>query len=203
VLFKIDMCRLGEQRRTGESFRMRKAAVVSFVFGVNAIVLGLFVQSVIVAEHSTKAAEQRLGIAEEAVARVVGDSDAFSGQQMSLLKGRQKRVRLSNALENVARLMLDEMWVARVSTTEGVPAGGGEPVRGLAIVGTIEAAHREEGISKLMTFVQALRTDPEIRKDFLEATLVTMAWESERRGSGIEFEVFCPLIRPDVGEEVL
>ncbi len=201
MLFRIDICRRGEERRTRERSAARRTAIVALIIGVNIVAAGLFMQSLVATQRCVEATAQRLSVADDAMARVLGESGALTKQQLSLLAARSARMEWSGALESVGRLAIPEVWFSRLSIVDGMPAGGGEIVRGLGIIGNLEAEHREEGIAKLMSFVQLLRTDPKLREDFLEATIVSMEWTSESRGEGLEFEVFCPLRKPDAAEE--
>jgi hypothetical protein len=201
VLFRINMCRLDEAKRERLRKRAHYVAVVVTVLGVNAVAGGLFVQSLLVTDSALDAAGARVELAEEAMARVTGEGVTLSDEQIEVLNRRLKRVRWSSALRDIAHLAVPEVWLTRMIVTDGVPAGGGEPVLGLHVYGTLKAARREEGVDQLMGFVQSIRTDPRFREDFLEAALVAMNWaDGANAADGIEFEIFCPLARPDAGE---
>jgi hypothetical protein len=199
VLLRINMCRLGTERRERDKTRARNLAVAVTVLGVNAVVVGLFAQALIATDAAREAAAVRLDRTELAMARVTGDGVTLDEEQVEILKARRELVDWGRALKRVATLTPDEVWFSRIIVTEGVPAGGGEPVLGLQLYGTLKAGRREEGVDRLMTFVQSLRNDPGFREDFNEAVLVAMNWTTEAGEDGVEFEVFCPLMRPDAG----
>jgi len=201
VVFRINMCHLDEEKRERRRKRAHYVAVVVTVLGVNAVAGGLFVQSLLVTDNALDAAGARVELAEEAMVRVAGEGVTLSDEQVEVLNRRLQRVTWSSALADIAHLAVPEVWLTRMIVTDGVPAGGGEPVLGLHIYGTLKAGRREEGVDHLMAFVQSIRTEPRFREDFLEAALAAMNWSSDGGGGDeIEFEIFCPLARPDAGE---
>ncbi len=182
MLLKINMCRLGSERREHERTRTRNLAVAVAVLGMNAVVVGLFLQALLATDAAA------------------GEGVTLAEQQVDILRARQEQIDWGRALMRIGAMAPDEVWFARMIMTEGAPAGGGDPVPGLRLYGTLTAGRREEGVDKLMGFVQSIRNEPGFREDFQEAVLVGMNWTNEAGEDGIEFEVFCPLARADAGK---
>jgi hypothetical protein len=194
LLFKVNMYRRGRERRIQSQIRIRRLAVIATLLTVNAVVVGLFIFAVVLSGRGIAARENRLEATQEALASLVEEQGgARSAQELELVRVRASQVRWSVVLGVVARLTPADMWFPRLTLTETSFGGARRRVTGLKMSGKLRAGRKEEGLSKLMDFVGALREDPSFKRYFLEPKLTDSSWLDDDGSTSLEFDIFCPL----------
>jgi len=200
VLFNVNMCRASVERHQTEQRRARNVAYSAVILGVNLVVLVLFLQAIAVTGSYLGSAEAQLVSTNRALQQVTEKEGNITPQQIRILQARRARVDWHDTLLAIGRLTPRDVWLTRLAVSEGTPAGGGDPIPGLRVFGRMKADREEEGVTRLMSFVQELRAEARFREEFLEATLVTVGWTSDFDEGGVEFEIFCPLVNPTAAE---
>jgi hypothetical protein len=198
VLFRINVHRLGKERRLKARQRIRRIIFASAIVGVNVVLVGMFVVAVMVQARNVAVASERLAATERALAKVViEEGGAASEEEVRLIRKRAMQARWSEILASVAMQTPSDMWFPRMRLAESrstVTSGA----YGLRLTGRIKAGGEEEGLTSLMSFLSAIRDDPVFREHFTEARLVDSAWLAEGGEEYLEFEIFCPLTDPDI-----
>ncbi|MBD3368118.1 MAG: hypothetical protein GF405_08110 [Candidatus Eisenbacteria bacterium] len=198
MLFKVNVHRLGKERRIKARQRIRQLAFASVVIGMNVVLVGMFVVAVMVQSRNVAVARERLEATERALAKVVIDEGgAASEEEVRLIRERAKQTRWSRVLAAVAVETPADMWFPRIRLAER-RGGSGSGSYGLRLTGRIKAGGEEEGLTNLMSFLAAIREDQSFREHFSEARLVDSAWLTDSGEEYLEFEIFCPLSDPDI-----
>lgn len=193
MLFKINMYRLAGERRVAAGRRARSLAFLVLIVCLNAIVIGLVAQSVLVTMDSAiGSTESRLRIAQDAMVKVTGNGRSLSEEQRELLRVRIGRTKWSAVLEDLASLVSNDMWLTRLTLVEKRIGSGTSRTSGLHIEGVVRTSRRDDSSESVMAFVQRLRGNEEFSKDFHEVRLSGMDWSS-KTDSDLEFEIFCPI----------
>lgn len=198
MLFRINMYRLGRERRLEAQRRLQRVASLAAVVSVNVVVGGLFVFALFLTGKGTDAREMRLAAAERAVATFMTEQGGpvFSQEQLDLVRTRAGEVRWSTVLRTVARLTPREMWLPRVRFTEAYLGSANDRVMGLRLTGRLKAGREQEGLTRVMDYVAVLRGDPYLQRHFAEPKLVDSTWLSENGKDYLEFDIFCPVLNP-------
>lgn len=192
MLFKMNMYRLGSERREAERRRIRSMAFLALVVCVNLIVMGLFAQSVFITMESAIAATQtRLHVAQDAMVKMTGNGRTLSDEQRELLRTRIGRASWSSILNAVASDVPNEMWLTRMTLSERRTAGAAR-TSGLHLEGVVRAPRRDDSSEIVMDFVQRLREDERFAAHFSDVKLSTMDWSS-KTDTDLEFEILCQM----------
>ena len=178
--------------------RIRRLATLATILTVNTVVIGLFAFAVVLSGRGIAAKQSRLATTQIAVAGLMAEQGAgTSGEELELVRMRASQVRWSVVFGVVARLTPEDMWFPRLRLTEGVLAGSRRRIPGLRMSGNLKAGREEEGLSKLMDYVTALRDDPTFKRYFVEPKLLDSSWFSENGHEYLEFDIFCPIAGAD------
>ena len=198
MLFRINVHRLGKERRLKARQRIRRVMFASAVIGFNVVLVGMFIVAVMIQSRNVAVASNRLEATERALAKVViEEGGAASEEEVRLIRKRAMQTRWSEVLLSIASETPDDMWFPRIRLAER-RGGGGSGAYGLRLTGRIKAGGEEEGLTNLMSFLGGIREDASFREHFTEARLVDSAWLAEGGEEYLEFEVFCPLVDPDI-----
>lgn len=198
MLFKVNMYRLGREKRLEAQMRLRRFASLATLIAVNIVVVGLFVVAVALSGRGIVARETRLQATQAALASLMEEQGgARSSEELDLVRTRASQVRWSVVLEVVARRTPREMWFPRLMLAQGSISGSRRRVDGLKMTGKLRAGREEEGLSKLMEFVSVLREDPAFRRYFLEPKLTDSSWVDDNGSHSLDFDIFCPLAKAD------
>ncbi len=201
MLFKLNIYRLGEERRLQERNRTRALAVVVLLVGLNFVTMVLYGQALWDTSRGVTAANARLADAQEVLDQVIEEGGAISEEQIDLLRVRSAQPSWSALLGRVGELTPDNVWYMRVSYAKPI-IGSAAGDHSLRIYGQVKAKTRDESVNQLMQYVDTLRADTELAKSFGSATLATMRWTEESDQEylkGLHFEVNLPLLDPAVG----
>jgi len=191
VLFRINVYRLGVEKRLEARRRIVRIALVAAVLGVNAIVLGLFVQAVFLTNDGISSTGARLGSIEQALGELVRGGGALTEDQLQLLEKRGQRISWSEVYETISRLVRPEMSFTRLKMGEDRSADRKDVV--LTMRGRLKGSREEESVDRLMGFVQDLRDDEYVSRRFREVRLVSMDWSADPSDQFLEFEITCPI----------
>ena len=201
MLFKLNVYRLGEERRLQERNRTRALAVVVLLVGLNFVTMALYSQALWNTSRGVSAANARLADVQEVLGHIVDEGGAISEEQIQLLRTRSAQPQWSALMRRIGELTPDNVWYMRVSYAK--PAlGSAVGDHSLRIYGQVKAKTRDESVNQLMQYVDALRADAELAESFGSATLATMRWTEESDQEylrGLHFEVNLPLLDPAVG----
>ncbi len=198
MLFRVNVHRLGKERRIKARQRMRRIIFASAIVGINVVLIGMFVVAVMVQARNVAVASDRLEATERALAKVViEEGGAATEEEVRLIRKRAMQTRWSEVLTSVATETPADMWFPRIRLAERRGAAGSGSL-GLRLTGRIKAGGEEEGLTNLMSFLAAIREDRSFREHFSEARLVDSAWLTEGNDEYLEFEIFCPLTDPDI-----
>jgi hypothetical protein len=198
LLFKVNMYRLGREKRREAQMRIRRFASMATLIAVNIVVVGLFVVAVALAGRGIEAREVRLEATQAALAGLMEEQGGdHSDEDLELVRTRVSQVRWSVVLEVVARLTPRDMYFPRLMLAQGTLSGSRRQVWGLHMSGRLHAVREEEGLSKLMEFVGALREDASFKRYFREPKLTDSSWVDVEGTQLLEFEIFCPLSTAD------
>jgi len=198
LLFKVNMYRLGREKRREAQMRIRRLATLATIITINIVVVGLFIFAVVLSGRGIAAKESRLAATQTAVASLMEEQGgARSTEELELVRTRASQVRWSVVFGVVARLTPAEMWFPRLRLTEGVLAGSRRRIPGLRMSGKLKAGKEEEGLSKLMDYVTQLREDPSFKRYFIEPKLMDSSWLNEDGSKFLEFDIFCPIAGAD------
>jgi hypothetical protein len=198
VLFRVNMYRLGREKRLEAQMRIRRLATLATIVTINIVVVGLFMFAVLLSGRGIAAKESRLEATQEAVASLMDEQGgARSTEELELVRTRASQVRWSVVLDVVARLTPADMWFQRLRLTEGALAGSRRRISGLRMSGKLQAGREEEGLSKLMNYVSVLREDPSFKRYFVEPKLLDSSWLSDEGSQFLEFDIFCPIAGAD------
>lgn len=198
MLFKVNMYRMGREKRLEAQMRIRRFASVATLIAVNVVVVGLFIVAVTLAGRAIDASETRLQATEAALASLMEERGGDrSSDELELVRTRVSQVRWSAVLEVVARLTPKDMWFPLMKLSQGTVSGSRLHVYGLQLSGKLRAGREEEGLSNLMEFVAALRGDPVFKRYFREARLNDSSWVDDDGTHTLEFEIFCPVAMPN------
>jgi len=198
LLFRINMYRLGRERRLGAQRRLQRVASLAAVLSINVLVAGLFVFALALMDKETDTKEIRLKASERAIQKFMAEQGGpvFSDEELDLVRRRAAEVQWSVVLRTVARLTPAEMWLPRVRLSEAYVGSANSRVMGLRLSGRLRAGQEQEGLTKVMDYVAVLRADPYFKKHFFEPKLVDSTWLSESGKDYLEFDVFCPVLEP-------
>lgn len=191
MLFRINVYRLGVEKRLEARRRIVRIALVAAVLGVNAIVLGLFVQAVFLTNDGISSTGARLGSIEQALGELVRGGGALTEDQLQLLEKRGQRISWSEVYETISRLVRPEMSFTRLKMGEDRSADRKDVV--LTMRGRLKGSREEESVDRLMGFVQDLRDDEYVSRRFREVRLVSMDWSADPSDQFLEFEITCPI----------
>jgi hypothetical protein len=196
LLFRINMYRLGRERRLESQRRLQRVASLAAVLSINVVVAGLFVFALVLTGTETAAHETRLKASESAIQKFMEEQGGpvFSDEELNLVRARAAEVKWSIVLRTVARLTPGEIWLPRVRLSEAYMGITNERVMGLRLSGRLRAGQEQEGLTKVMDYVAVLRTDHYFAEHFSEPKLVDSTWLSESGKDYLEFDVFCPLL---------
>jgi hypothetical protein len=198
LLFKVNMYRMGHEKRVEAQMRLRRFASVAVLIAVNVVVVGLFVVAVMLSGRGIEATETRLLATQSALANLMEEQGGDrSAEELELVRTRVSQVRWSVVLEVVARLTPRDMWFARLSLAQGTVSGSRRQVYGLKMSGRLTARREQEGLTGVMGFVSALREDPSFKRYFEEPKLTDSSWIDEEGSHWLEFDIFCPLATAD------
>lgn len=198
MLFRINVHRLGKERRLRARRRIRQLAFASVVIGLNVVLVGMFVVAVMVQSRNVAVASDRLEATEKALAKVViEEGGAASEEEVDLIRRRAMQTRWSEVLISIASETPNDMWFPRIRLAER-RGSSGSGTFGLRMSGRIKAGGEEEGLTNLMSFLSAIREDGSFREHFSEARLVDSAWLADGSEEYLEFEIFCPLDDPEI-----
>lgn len=198
MLFKVNMYRLGREKRLQAQMRIRRFAILATIITINVVVVGLFVFAVVLSGRGIAAKQSRLLATQAAVASLLEQQGGTrSGEELELVRTRASQVRWSVVLGVVARLTPADMWFPRLRLSEGVLTGARRRAAGLRMSGRLKAGREEEGLSEVMEYVTALREDPSFKRYFVEPKLVDSSWLSQDGTEYLEFDIFCPLAGAD------
>ena len=201
MLFKLNIYRLGEERRLQERNRTRALAVVVLLVGLNFVTMALYGQALWNTSRGVTAANARLADVQEILDEVIDEGGAISEEQVHLLRIRSAQPQWSVLMERIGELTPDNVWYMRVSYVKpAMGSAAGDSF--LRIYGQVKAKTRDESVNQLMQYVDTLRADAELARSFGSATLATMRWTEESEQEylrGLHFEVNLPLLNPAVG----
>jgi hypothetical protein len=194
VFFRINMYRLGGEKRLEARRRVRRVAFLTVILSVNIAVAGLFVFAVILTGNAVRADEARLTRAQDMLIEYVAENGgSLTEQQIELLRARTTRVDWSDMLRIVSRLTGRDMWFTRMKLVETEDRRLRTWLSGLQLEGRLKAGRSEGSHDALMEFLTALREEPAIRRHFEEPKLVGSEWSRGDDGDYLEFEIFCQL----------
>ncbi len=101
MLFKLNIYRLGEERRLQERNRTRALAVVVLLVGLNFVTMVLYGQALWDTSRGVTAANARLADAQEVLDQVIEEGGAISEEQIDLLRVRSAQPSWSALLGRV------------------------------------------------------------------------------------------------------
>ncbi len=201
MLFRLNLYRLGEERRLQERNRTRALAVVVLLVGLNLVTMALYGQALWSTSRGVTAANARLADVQNVLDEVIGEGGGITEEQVQLLRTRSAQPKWSALMGRIGELTPDSIWYMRVSYAK--PAlGSTVGDHSLRIYGQVKAKGRDESVNELMQYVDKLRADAGLAKAFGSATLATMRWTEEgdlEYLKGLHFEVDLPILEPAVG----
>ncbi len=203
MLFKLNIYRLGEERRRQERNRTRALAIVVFLVGLNVVTLALYGQALWNTNRGLAAAEARLTEVQGMVDQVVGEGGAIREEQVQLLQTRSVQPSWSSLMGRLGELTPENVWYMRVSYAKPL-SGRGAGDHALRLYGQVKAKDRGESVNDLMELVDTLRADKALATCFGSATLATMRWTEESDHEylrGLHFEIELPILGPATGGE--
>lgn len=201
MLFKLNIYRLGEERRLRERNRTRALAVVVLLVGLNVVTMALYAQALWSTNRGLNAANARLSEVQGLMDEVVEEGGAIREEQVQLLRVRSAQPHWSALMGRIGELTPDNVWYMRVSYARPM-MGSAAGDHALRIYGQVRAKDRDASVNELMSYVDSLRADPVLSGAFGSATLATMRWTEESDQEylrGLHFEVDLPILGQAMG----
>ncbi len=203
MLFELNIYRLGRERRREAAARVRSLGIIVLVAGVSFAMLLIYSQALWSTGKGLDVAQARLENAERAFEKTIGEGTSLTADELFLLKNRAELIPWSGVLRRVGELAPSDTWYMRLSLTEGSVLDETGPAGIFHIFGIVKAKGRDESVTELMAFVDALRADAELKLYFRDAKLATMRWEGDVENAsmeGLSFEAILPLHGPIASE---
>lgn len=198
MLFRVNMYRMGHEKRLEAQMRLRRFASFAVLIAVNVVVVGLFVVAVALSGRGIAARQTRLQATQTALATLMEEQGGDrSAEELELVRTRVSQIRWSVVLEVTARLTPKDMWFPRLMLAQGNLSGTRLQVAGLKMSGHLTARREQEGLTRVMEFLGALREDPSFKRYFREPKLTDSTWIDDEGSHWLEFDIFCPLATAD------
>jgi len=193
VLFRINMYRIGANRRMEAARKVRRLALAVSVVGVNVVLLVLFAQAIFMTNSGIAAVTRRLESGEEALGELTASGRALTPPQLGILQDRAERTSWSHALVAVADLLGEDATISRMWLGELRGEGRRGKKHAFQMRGSINSGREEESVDALMAFVGELREDGYLSASFEDVRLVSMDWVTAASGEVLQFEIACPM----------
>lgn len=193
MLFRLNMYRVSIERRKNARLHMRDVALSTLILGVNGLALLMFLGAINITNNGIEATEACLRSREEVLGQLADDGGALTEGQLDLLKERVDRMSWSAVLHKVAAFAPNEVFFTDLSfATEG---RGKNTTAILEMRGRMKAELEEEGVDRMVEFVQELSNDQYFGRHFHEVKLADMSWVEEDDNEFLGFVVTCELRR--------
>lgn len=193
MLFRINMYRIGANRRMEAARKVRRLALAVSVVGVNVVLLVLFAQAIFMTNSGIAAVTRRLESGEEALGELTASGRALTPPQLGILQDRAERTSWSHALVAVADLLGEDATISRMWLGELRGEGRRGKKHAFQMRGSINSGREEESVDALMAFVGELREDGYLSASFEDVRLVSMDWVTAASGEVLQFEIACPM----------
>ncbi len=203
MLFELNIYRLGRERRREAAAHARSLGTIVLLAGVSFATLLIYSQALWSTGKGLEVAQARLQGVERAFEEATEEGAGLTSDELLLLKDRAQQVPWSGVLRRVGELAPSDTWYMRISLVEGSVLDEAGAAGAFHIFGIVKARGRDESVTELMGFVDALRADPELSRYFRDAKLATMRWENDADNSlmeGLSFEAVLPLEGPIASE---